>query len=68
MPFHLYLVRTVNGEPKVIRWHDQPDGDRPKAKELIDFYESAPHPEATLTIYDRCWSWADIRDIWIEEA
>lgn len=69
MPFTLCVRRTVNGEPKTIRWPNLPDEARANSEGAIAWFKSGNHLEGIFFMGDRPIArWCDIRDIWIDEA
>lgn len=72
MPHDLYVVRTVNGTPRTIRWRNLPDDVRDESERLLADFQSGMAMEHTCTINlgrePKTWRWCDIRDVWIEES
>lgn len=72
MPHDLYVIRTVNGVPRTIRWPSLPDDRLPESNRLVAAFASGMPMEHICAIHlgrePKKWRWADIRDIWIEEV
>jgi hypothetical protein len=68
MPFHL----RIRDDQKTHSITDAPDSYRPTAQELIKEFKSGSHPYEGLAISHNQGAlrlrWADVCDMWIEEA
>jgi hypothetical protein len=80
MPFTLCVNRTVNGKERTFRLPDQADTERQNLQEVIEAFRAGRWPmEGHLTLWGgeggpedpdwtKSWRWADVKDLWIEEA
>lgn len=80
MPFTFKVERTVNGKPGTVSFRNVPDDERAWHEDLIGKFRSGQlHSEHVFTVtaggagpenpeWTRSWRWADIKDIWIEDA